>query len=399
MNRWQFLLGRVTVEITSADSAALLNALTTEKIRLQDVKYCDGLTLRASVSRQDRKALLAVADKHGANVKTIGVSGLFLTVAAMCKRPVLMAFLIGVFLLACFLPSRILFVSVEGNVSVPDRYILEVAAECGIGFGAERRQVRSEIMKNKLLERIPQLQWAGINTTGCTAIISVREKTAQETQTQPKNQVSSIVASRDGIIQNCTVYQGNPLCTVGQAVKAGQTLVSGYLDCGIVTKTTQADAEIKALTFRELEVVTPAATVVKGKCVEKKIRYSLRIGKNLIKFYKDSGNSDATCGKIYSEEYVRLPGGFTLPIAIITETVLYYEDTGEKPVGSDGEDWLAGFVQTYLKDSMISGEIISADTAVNPVEDGCFLYGKFTCMEMIGQVKYEQTLTRDESDD
>ena len=399
MNRWQFLLERVTVEITSADSAAVLNALTAEKIWLQDVKYCDDLTLRASVSRQDRKALLAIANKHGADVKTIGASGVFLAVAAMCRRPVLLAFILVVFLLACFLPSRILFVSVEGNVSVANGYILEAAAECGIKFGAQRRQVRSEIMKNKLLEKIPQLQWAGINTTGCTAVISVREKTTQEKPTETKNQVSSIVASRDGIIQNCTVYQGNPLCTVGQAVKAGQTLVSGYLDCGIVTKTTQADAEIKALTSRELEVVAPAATAVKGEYLQKKTYYSLRIGKKLIKFYKDSGKSDATCGKIYSEEYVRLPGGFKLPIAIITETVLYYGDSSEEPVTSDGGDWLADFAQAHLEDIMISGEIISEETAVNPTDDGCYLYSKYTCMEMIGQVKYEQTLTKDESDD
>ena len=38
--------------------------------------------------------------------------------------------------------------------------------------------IRSEKVKNSLLQRIPQLQWAGINTDGCVAVISVREKTA-----------------------------------------------------------------------------------------------------------------------------------------------------------------------------------------------------------------------------
>ena len=210
MNRWQFLLGRVTVEITSADSAALLNALTTEKIRLQDVKYCDGLTLCASVSRQDRKALLAVADKHGANVKTIGVSGLFLTVAAMCKRPVLMAFLIGVFLLACFLPSRILFVSVEGNVSVPDRYILEVAAECGIGFGAERRQVRSEIMKNKLLEKIPSCNGQVSTPLAAPQLYPSGKKPRRKHKHSPKTRLAALWRPGMGSFKTALFIRGIP---------------------------------------------------------------------------------------------------------------------------------------------------------------------------------------------
>lgn len=399
MRQWRFLLGHITAEITSADTSAILNTLTAEDILLKNVKYCDSLTFRATISRQDRSALLAIADKHGAKVKIIGASGIFLTAAAIRRRPVLLGFLLFVFLLACFLPSRILFISVDGNVTVPDRFILEAATECGIGFGAPRREVRSEKMKNKLLEKIQQLQWAGINTSGCTAVISVREKTTQDSKTDIKNQVSSIVASRDGIIQNCTVLQGNPLCTVGQAVKAGQTLVSGYLDCGIVTKTTRADAEIKALTFRELEVISPSATAIKGECERISNHYSVRIGKKLIKFYKDSGNSDTTCGKIYLEEYVCLPGGFYLPIAIVKETVLYYGDNREKPVASDPENWLADFAQEHLKNTMISGEIISGESNVHLSDEACYLYGKYACTEMIGQVRYEQTLLKDGEND
>jgi len=399
MGRWQAIWGQLTVQITSADASAVLNTLISSELILRNVEYRDDLTFCATISRQERKKLLAIAEKLGAKVNILGVSGIVLRVISLRKRPVLVAFLLTVLLLACYLPSKILFVTVEGNVSVPDRYILETAAECGIRFGAERRQVRSEIMKNKLLERIPQLQWAGINTSGCTATISVREKTMQETQAQKGNQVSSIVASRDGIIQNCTVFQGNPLCTVGQAVKAGQTLVSGYLDCGIVIKTTQADAEIEALTFRKLNVVAPNEAAIRGERIESRSRYSLRIGKKLIKFYKDSGNLHTTCGKIYLEEYVQLPGGFRLPIAIIKETEIYYSNLAENPVLYEADSWLHEFAQTYLQNCMISGQILAEDTEIIASEDAYHLCGKYTCMEMIGQTRYEQTILKDDKYD
>lgn len=398
MRQWQFLLGKIRLQITSADCVGLLNALSNAGIYLIDVQYQGELTVLLTIPIHQHGELMKITEKQGASVKQIKKVGIYYTGKAILKRPVLLGLFALLFFLSCYIPSRVFFVSVEGNKDIPTKLILEAAGECGIDFGASRRSVRSEKMKNALLQKIPELQWAGINTTGCTAVISVREKTTQNTQKTETNRVSSIVASRDGIIQNCTVYQGNPLCMVGQAVKAGQTLVSGYLDCGIVVKATQANAEIRALTFRELEVLAPSATAYRGNSLSKKTNYSLLIGKKLIKFYKDSGNVGATCGKIYSQEYVRLPGGFQLPVAIIKETVSYYTQSNKVPTAGDNS-WLADFADSYLQGTMIAGEILSGQTEVNAIDDGSYLYGKYACMEMIGQVKYEQTLLKDESND
>lgn len=384
----------IIAEVTSADIANLLNKLVANGISLEDVRYTDALTVRITLRRQTYLQLVLLADKYGANVRRIRKLGSFLLVKKFLKRPVMTLFLLLVFLLACYVPGRVFFLSVEGNVQVPDKYILEVAERCGIGFGAKRRMVRSEIMKNQLLESIPQLQWAGINTYGCTAVISVREKTISEEPKEVNYPVYRIVASRDGIIQSCTVFQGSAQCVVGQAVKAGQTLVSGYLDCGIIIKTTRAEAEIKALTVRDLEVVSPAPTAKRGDVQNQKTNYSLKIGKNLIKFYKDSGNLDTTCGKIYLEEYVCLPGGFRLPIAIVKEDIIYYDTSrGEEPVIDSGE-WLKDFAESYLKREMISGEIISENAEITANTGVFSLCGRYTCSEMIGQVAKEEIIPK-----
>jgi sporulation protein YqfD len=154
------------------------------------------------------------------------------------------------FLLTIFLPTRVLFIHVEGNSTVEERRILEAAQECGIRFGASRRQVRSEKMKNRLLEKVPELKWAGVNTSGCTAVISVREQPVQEQRTGYTG-ISSIVAACDGRITSCTVTKGNGLCAPGQVVQKGQLLISGYLDCGICIRVTGAEGEIFAETRQE----------------------------------------------------------------------------------------------------------------------------------------------------
>lgn len=389
------ITGKLKLEITCADAGFLLNILSSSGIFMEEIYHKDAMTISMTVKFADYSAVESICNKQGASLKILSHSGLLRWIMVMLKRPVLTVFFCLLGIAYCVLPSRILFVSVEGNVNIPTNQILESAEACGITIGASRRQVRSEKMKNSLLQKIPELQWAGINTSGCTAIISVREKTTVPAETEKdKFQVSSIVAARDGVIQNTVVYQGNALCTVGQAVKKGQVLVSGYTDCGIVTKTTQAAAEIEALTFRDIEIISTGATYTRQGQYSKNSRYALKIGKKLINLFKYSGNSDTSCAKIYEERYVQLPGGFQLPVAIVKETCYFYESQGD-PSNLDTGEWLSDYAEDYLQQTMVSGRIISKETQLHDFEDGKILYGKYACIEMIGQIRFEQTMIDD----
>jgi len=389
------ILGQIILEITCADCADFLNRIQIENIRAKGIRYLGGLELQITVSGADFQRVQQIVYKLGGSIRAKRVSGIHRSIAGLKKHAVIPVIVLLLFLLTVLLPTRVLFISVDGNLSVPENKILAEAEKCGLCFGAKRQSVRSEAIKNALLQEIPQLQWAGINTRGCTATISVKEKTTQDAKETTDNQVCSIVAARDGIIQDCTVYRGNQLCSAGQAVKAGQTLVSGYTDCGTVIKATKADAEITALTFRNLEILTPAATVVRGQQIGMRNFYTIRIGKKLINLSKDSGNSQASCVKIYSERSVRLPGGFALPISIIRETVISYENAEQIPIITEEEQWLEYVSQTYLKSSMIAGKVVSAQTELIRGDGFSCLRGLYACIEMIGEVRYEQMLLKD----
>ena len=399
MTDWKEFLGRLTLKITCADRIALLNAISSEKIILKDTKIIGALDLHITIRMADFKKFSQIAKKHGASVKILQSVGILHLGRTISRRPVLIVLFAFLLFLTCYLPSRVLFITVEGNTSLPTNLVLDAAEKCGIRFGASRKKIRSEILKNALLQEIPQLQWAGINTSGCTAVISVREKNVSEINQSDNNTVCSIVALRDGIIQNCTVFEGNPLCSVGQAVKAGQILVSGYQDCGIVVKAIRADAEIRALTIREIHAVVPQFTTARGDMREQKTVYAVKIGKKVINLFKDSGNSDPMCVKMYMEEYVRLPGGFQLPIAIIKVTQSYYEQKQQLAVDAEQYGWLDDSVRQYLQTTMIAGQVLSGNITLDANEDVCYFYGKYACVEMIGQVKCEQMILKGDMND
>lgn len=384
--------GTVFVQLVSADPSAALRTMAEQGITVFDVSIGqDEMTCRFRIQRRYYIALESIAKRRGDQLTVLGRKGIFWALKGLAERPVLCCGMLIVFLLAVYLPSRIFFFRVEGNATVDTRAILAAAEECGIQFGISRRELRSEKMKNALLEAIPQLQWAGINTAGCVATISVRERQVVDSAPE-KAGVSSIVASRDGVIQELTVLRGNGVCKVGQAVKAGQVLISGYTDCGISIRATRAEGEIYASTQRQLTVAAPTQWSQRGAQTLVSKNFSLIFGKNRINLWKDSGISPSSCVKMYSESYLTLPGGFQLPIALVTETYIACDFADCAVAGEDSAAMLEDFAATYLSQQMIAGQVLSGAQEMTAGEGVVILRGKYACYEMIGQVRSEEII-------
>ena len=392
MNLWDSLSGMLYVRACCADPSGLLAALNKNSIPLEQLVFVDDLTIEALLSRINFARFKKIAERHGASVTDVKRMGLYWKSKMLLKRPI---FVVGILLLlglSIYLPSRVLFVQVHGNHQTPTNLVLETANFCGIKFGASRRSVRSEQVKNALLEQLPQLQWVGVNTSGCVAIVEVKEKTLQQSIKEEHNNFESIIASHDGIILESTVTRGNPLVKVGQAVKKGQVLVSGYTDCGIKISATGAAAEIYALTMRDLQVISPAAAKKRGGLIAQKTNSYIQIGKNLIKFKNNSRISDGTCVKIYNKKIIGLPGGFSLPVYLITETCYYYSlDTVEMDDPGNAY-WMKDYSKRYILQRMTAGSILQESKELD-IMNGIFrCTSKYTCREMIAKTQAEEII-------
>ena len=398
MDLFQSMSGMLWAEITCADIPGFLAAVCESGISLFHVQITGSLSAQFCFAKNDWTVLRKCAERWGVKLSVHRRRGIYWSIIRALNRPVLVIGLALILLMAAFLPTRILFIKVEGNDKIPTKLILEKAELCGITFGVSRRQIRSEEMKNNLLSKIPQLQWAGINTSGCTATISVEER-YESADEQKVSGVSSIVAIRDGVVQSCTVTRGNALCRTGQAVKAGEVLVSGYVDCGIKIQATRAEAEIFAQTLREVNVVTPLNYTYKGEISYVEKKYSLIIGKKRINFYKDSGISDISCDKMYYVYTLSLPGGFVLPVKVLVERLTHYKNDKITAASDNAHISLSQFVNRYLPDQMISGKILERKESSVQLQDTLCLQGKYVCLEMIGQVQYEEIINSNGKND
>ena len=382
------LLGSVRFRLTSADVSQTLQALINGNVTVWDVQIESELSALASITAGEYKKAKKICQRLGSGTELLTQAGVFWLIHQLQKRAILIVGFLILAILTAWLPTRIFFWEVVGNEKIPANYIISQLQQEGVTFGCKRSEIRSEKLKNQLLAQIPQLEWVGVTTSGCVAKIWVSESQTMKDDIKDET-IGNIVALCDGVVNNITVTKGNPICKPGQAVQKGQILISGYENCGFILKHSGAEGEVYASTYRILEGVSPAFGHERTELNYVFKKFTLRIGKKLIKLSKDSGISYTSCVKMYLEKYVTLPGGFRLPVSFVVETYFDYETN---VYNSSEEDfaWLSEEVEAYLQSQMLGGSILNGDFQLEPTDDLYRFRGAYSCTEQIGMNRIEE---------
>ena len=385
MELWWRLGGWSRLRLTSADCTGLLGRISGE-IKLGDVVFSDELTAEFTVSTAAARELLG---KYGAELEILSTGGAPALGRFLWRWRRLAVFVLILGIATMMLPGRVWFIRVEGNERVPGRLILERAQESGVFFGAKAEAVRSEQVKNKLLYEIPELRWAGVNTSGCSAVITVAER--QPEQPVEEALPGDLVARTDAFVTELILHRGTAQVKVGDAVSEGQMLVAGITELGICTRVDRAEGEVWGLTRRQFSVVLPGETAVrrdKGAVVRK---FSLRIGKKSVNFSNDSGILHGSCVKMRTVNYLTLPGGFCLPVALVTDTY-YLCETEEIPRGET--DCLVDAARRTVREQLRGG-VVQKEAFT---QEGNLLTAVFDCREQIGVFRPGDYMERDTFD-
>ena len=384
MGIYHSLYRSVCVELTSADVAGSLQAINATGIPISNLNTVDDLTVQFTVGYLYYQKIQSLTERRGERLIILSKMGIAWLLFRAMRRPVAIFSFCLLLLFAMILPTRVLIVKVEGNERIPDNMIMDAAKMAGIEFGASRRHIRSEEIKNKLLDRMPELQWAGVNTYGCTAMISVRERAVEDAGQKPYT-ASNFVASCDGVITSSTVTSGTALCSEGQAVKKGQVLISGYSDCGNFVMTERAQGEIFANTRHLLTAVSLCETGSRIEFLEKQVRYSICIGKKRINLYKGSGISDSSCVRMVKKYDLTLPGDYELPLSLIIEECIGHQILTCNTCTAYSENALSDFAKQYIRGGGIARRINEEQETLETNDGLLILKGIYSCNEMIGR--------------
>lgn len=389
MQAKDWLWGMVELQIICADLQAVLNDITNKGIVITHVHQIDDITARITVPKNTYKNIKCVEQKFQCKVSIHKTFGLYCLLQKAGRRFVLIAGLMIFVFLSFYIQNHILFINISGDSVISEQEILRNVEKYGLSFGVPRKNIRSEQIKNILLQNIPKLQWVGINTAGCVATISVRERTETEGKHTDDRTPASIIASREGKISAVTASRGTILCHVGQQVSTGQVLISGTNSWGEILLMTRAQGEVFAQTERNLVIKTIPATW--KRTVLQSSSQSLRIffGKNLINLYNCSGILDSSCVKISRRYNLKLPNGFVLPVGICCERISSYS-TISPHTDEEEHEWLLQQGDEYIRNHMIAGEILDRTSRIYTDGNVIEYTVQYFCKEMIGQIKKEE---------
>lgn len=233
-NIWNSLAGYVIINIEGAYLERLINHITNSGIEIWSLKRQGG-SIRLSVGIGGFYRLRTIAREYPCRIRILEKHGLTVALCHMGRRYV-MAFgwiaALGVLLIA----SRFVWIiDIEGCSAVEEAAVQRVLAAKGVSPGARRGSLDTAAIADAVMASDGRIAWAGAQLTGVVLQVSVKE--AQEgTHIYTQGEPCSIFASQSGVITSITALSGHPKVNVGDAVQAGDELISGSLGSGIFTE-------------------------------------------------------------------------------------------------------------------------------------------------------------------
>ncbi len=381
----RYLQGQTRLRLTGAAPEDCLNALTKEGIPFTQIEREDALHYSITLTPHDARRAQDIASKCFCDAEIVRQSGVRFDLKRAIKRPFL---IIGLFLCIClsfYLQSYVWVIEVDGCETLADEKLLRTLTEMEVSVGARADNIDLQAVRTGLLKQLPELSWVAVNRTG--GRLSVLACARQETESnQAPYAAADLVAVRDGVITHANISEGMRLFSIGESVREGQVLVSGFEDYGLCLKGVCASGEIYGQTWHTGSLAMPSYSMKKCYTGRTWTHRTLIVGRKRINLSGNSSFLGTLCDKITDKRQLRLPD-YRFPVILETETYREYTLMQEPLSFSEAERLLLEAWQRELENSMIAGKI--EQTTHHCIESGGLyvLQVKSTCNELLSRLK------------
>ena len=321
-----FLRGSVCFTVCGLFPERFLNLCAQNGVGFWGLVWLDGQTLELKVARRDARRVQTLAEKVGCEVRAKGRKGVPFFLAGFRRRYALVIGLALSLAAVCVLSRFILTVEVSGNETVPSAVILAELSRQGVRPGAYGPGLDLRRISQETLSRIEGLSWMSVNLHGTRAEVLVRERSPAP-ELRDETTPAHIVAAADGILEDVEVLEGQALFQEGQAVLAGEVVISGVVDLKEPQYATvdagqrlvHARGNVWASTYRTLEACIPLEADTKVYTGEGETTWALTVLGHTFNFFGKGSISTAGYDKMTTTHILTLPGGREMPLAL-TET-------------------------------------------------------------------------------
>lgn len=212
-------------------------------------------------------------------------------------------------------------INIDGLEKVSEKRTLEILSENGIFVGSYIPSLELREIYNDILIEYDEFCWISVNIRGTVANIEVREAQYPSQKVYNNSKCANLVSKYDSEIVSVKSYEGRDEVKVGDAVKAGELLVSGlYEDKTGRLNYCYSQGEIIGRVEREFSVEVPLLYELLEYTGEKTRDFSLKFFSKTINILNSSRKNDIVYDIIVSNEQLTLFDKVILPVSY-TETL------------------------------------------------------------------------------
>lgn len=379
-----FLLGERTVTVDAAHSAALLDLCLRRGIEYADFEGLEkGIALRCTAKTAVR--LMELARTEGIPIALSEGRGLPFLMKRLLRRWGLVAGGLCAAMLLWLSQCYVWEVCVTGNESMTEGEVIEELAACGFGVGSRIGALPVGAVENQVLLRSDRLAWIAIRVEGTVATVQVVERT--DAPAEEPRRPANLVASRDGQIEEFRLYRGEAMVKPGQAVRAGELLVSGILESASGgLRVTRAAGSVMARTEERITVEIPLEdTQIVPTGAEKKEIF-LNFFQKSMKIFKSTGNLPLACDIIEKENHLMDIGFRTVPVSITTRLYRETESVLIRRSAEEAEVLARQELRKRLDRLSEECRILKKEISMVVTEVSVILECRVTCLENIAEV-------------
>ena len=283
-------------------------------------------------------------------------------------------------------------VRITGNEVLTPTEIKSLLADEGLEIGSYLPGLHMSEIETRTLIHTDKLAWISVHMEGTVAVVQVIEqKIPPESKTAPAN----LVAARDGQIEYLELYRGTSVVGVGQAVRAGDLLVSGVRDSQTVGfQVTRAAGKVLARTVREFTIEIPLTYEKKVYTAVKRGQITLQFFKFSMNFFKNSGNEGSPCDIIEMKTSAEQFGLSDLPVSVSRQEIRPYRLESAERTPEEALDLAYSDLARSLSELSSDIQILRKDISTTISDDSLVLTCHLYCLEDIAlQIEFEAELS------
>ena len=319
--------GQVRVRVTGASLPRFLNACARHGITLRRMKRTAWNEMYATLSVADFRALRRYMGRTGCRVHIVRRRGAPFFAARLRPRYALWGGFFALVLLCWILHAHIWSIETNISAALPEGEIMRQLDALGVHIGARRSAIDTGRIRWKMLQLQPDMTFFSLNIQGNRLTVEAYGE-SPPSELLDQSAVTKVVAARDGVVRRILAQDGQPVVKAGDAVSAGDTLISG-----LVPPTreegnyhlTHGRGEVEAYTAYHTARVRALTTEKKAYTGKVKRQYALVLGNKRLNLYFGSGISSSTCDKIIETKTLWLSDSVVFPVSLVKQTYVFYE--------------------------------------------------------------------------